>query len=299
MTAVAAKPNLMKWIRGHPFVQGLLLVGPTATWLLLFMVAPMVLVLLYSFWTYQLGGVMERTLTLENYARFFSQPVYARILWHSISVGLQTTVLSLILSYPTAYYLARRPSGSHLLIFLILVPFWTSYLIRIFSWMLILMERGVLNSVLLGLGITQGPIRLLFTPLAVVIGMTYSALPFMILPIYSVLRGISPDLVQAAKTLGANDLQAFVEVTLPLSMPGVMAGSVIVFIQGAGNFLAPAILGGTGADLMANVIANRFLEAFNWPFGSALSMIFLVAMLACLLLANKWAALESIYGPRK
>jgi ABC-type spermidine/putrescine transport system permease subunit I len=109
MTAVVAKPNLMKWMRRHPFVQGLLLVGPTATWLLLFLVAPMVLVLLYSFWTYQLGGVMERTLTLENYARFFSQPVYARILWHSISVGLQTTVLSLILSYPTAYYLARRP----------------------------------------------------------------------------------------------------------------------------------------------------------------------------------------------
>ncbi len=289
----------MKWMRGHPLVQGLLLVGPVATWLLLFLVVPMVLVLLYSFWTYRPGGVMERILTLENYARFFSQPVYARILWHSVSVGLQTTVLALILSYPTAYVLARRPSGSHLLIFLILVPFWTSYLIRIFSWMLILMERGVLNSVLLSLGITREPIRLLFTPLAVVIGMTYSALPFMILPIYSVLRGINPDLVQAAKTLGANDLQAFIEVTLPLSMPGVMAGSIIVFIQGAGNFLAPAILGGTGADLMANVIANRFLEAFNWPFGSALSMIFLMAMSACLLLANKWAALESIYGPRK
>jgi len=289
----------MQWLRGQPLVRGVLLVGPAATWLLLFLVVPFVLVLLYSFWTYRLGGVMEFTLTLENYARFFSQPVYSRILWHSFSVGLQTTALALALSYPTAYYLARRPSGSHILIFLILVPFWTSYLIRIFSWMLILMERGVLNSILLGLGITSQPIRLLFTPLAVVIGMTYSALPFMILPIYSVIRGINPDLVQAAKTLGANDLQAFVEVTLPLSMPGVMAGSVIVFIQGAGNFLAPAILGGTGADLMANVIANRFLDAFNWPFGSALSIIFLVAMMAFVLVVRKWAALESIYGPRK
>jgi spermidine/putrescine transport system permease protein len=256
------------------------------------------LVLIYSFWTYRVGGLMEHTFTLKNYARFLTQPVYGRILLRSFSVGLQSTALALILSYPTAYYLARRQSGRSTLIFLILVPFWTSYLIRIFSWMLILMERGVLNSILLGLGIVSEPIRLLFTPLAVVIGMTYSALPFMILPIYSVIRGIDPNLVQAAKTLGANDLQSFVEVTLPLSMPGVMAGSVIVFIQGAGNFLAPAILGGTGADLMANVIANRFLEAFNWPFGSALSIIFLAAMMVFLLLVNRWAAVERIYGPR-
>jgi len=299
MTTLTARPNVMQRLRTRPFLRGLVLVGPAATWLFLFLAVPLVLVLVYSFWTYRPGGIMEHTFTLENYARFLSQPVYGRILWRSFSVGLQTTVLALLLSYPTAYYLARRPSGSHLLIFLILVPFWTSYLIRIFSWMLILMERGVLNSVLLGLGIISQPVRLLFTPLAVVVGMTYSALPFMILPIYSVLKGINPDLIQAAKTLGANELQAFVEVTLPLSMPGVLAGSVMVFIQGAGNFLAPAILGGTGADLMANVIANRFIEAFNWPFGSALSMVFLVVMLVFLLLINKWAALESIYGPNK
>ncbi len=299
MTTVTACHSVMQRLRARPFLRGLVLVGPAATWLFLFLAVPLVLVLVYSFWTYRPGGVMEPTLTLENYARFLSQPVYGRILWRSFSVGLQTTVLALLLSYPTAYYLARRSSGSHLLIFLILVPFWTSYLIRIFSWMLILMERGVLNSILLGLGIISQPVRLLFTPLAVVVGMTYSALPFMILPIYSVLKGINPDLIQAAKTLGANELEAFVEVTLPLSMPGVMAGSVMVFIQGAGNFLAPAILGGTGADLMANVIANRFIEAFNWPFGSALSMVFLVAMLVFLLLVNKWAALDSFYGPKK
>lgn len=289
----------MRWLQGRPFLRGFVLVGPAGIWLLLFMVVPLALVLTYSFCTYRPGGEMEWVFTLENYARFMSQPVYGRILVNSFSVGLQTTLLALLVSYPTAYYLARRPSGSNFLIFLIIVPFWTSYLIRIFSWMLILMERGVLNSVLLGLGIISQPVRLLFTPLAVVLGMTYSALPFMILPIYSVLRGIHPDLVQAAKTLGANDWQAFLEVTLPLSMPGVMAGAVMVFIQGAGNFLAPAILGGTGADLMANVIANRFIEAFNWPFGSALSMVFLVVMLFFLLLVHKWTALESIYGPRK
>jgi spermidine/putrescine transport system permease protein len=165
--------------------------------------------------------------------------------------------------------------------------------------MLILMERGVLNTVLLELGIIHEPLHLLFTSFAVMIGITYSALPFMILPLYSVLSGIDRDLVPAAKMLGANDLQAFVEVTLPLSMPGVMAGGVIVFIEGAGNFLAPAILGGSGTDLMANVIANRFLDAFNWPFGSALSVIFLTTMILFLFMISRFVALEDIYGPRK
>jgi spermidine/putrescine transport system permease protein len=291
--------GLAIWLRRRPTLQGVMLVGPAGVWLLLFLVLPLLLVLLYSFWTHKPGGVVELTLTLENYVRFFDRGIYRQILLRSFVAGLQTTALALILSYPTAYYLARRRSGSTTLIFLILVPFWTSYLIRIFSWMLILMERGVFNSVLMGLGIISQPARLLFTPFAVIIGMTYSALPFMILPIYAVLRGIDPDLVQAAKTLGANDRQAFVEVTLPLSMPGVMAGSVIVFIQGAGNFLAPAILGGAGADLMANVIANRFLETFNWPFGSALSIVFLVSMLLFLLIVSKYVAVENIYGPRK
>ncbi len=296
---IAERRGFIHWVQRRPFLKGFFLIGPASAWLFFFLALPLVLVLVYSLWTYRPGGLMEKTFTVENYFRFLSQPVYGRILLRSFSVGLQTTMLALVLSYPTAYYLARRPSGGSLLIFLILVPFWTSYLIRIFSWMLILMERGVLNSVLMSLGIISQPVRLLFTPFAVVIGMTYSALPFMILPIYSVIKGIDPDLVQASKTLGANDLHSFLEVTLPLSMPGVMAGSVIVFIQGAGNFLAPAILGGTGADLMANVIANRFLEAFNWPFGSALSVVFLIAMMLFLLLVNRWAAVERIYGPRK
>jgi spermidine/putrescine transport system permease protein len=299
MDALSPKPAGVHWLRGCPALQGILLMGPAAAWLILFLLIPLIMVLVYSFFTYKPGGIMAPDFTLENYARFFSQPIYGRILLHSFSAGIQTTAFALLISYPAAYYLARRPSGSSFLIFLILVPFWTSYLIRIFSWMLILMERGVLNSILLELGIIQQPIRLLFTPFAVVLGMTYSAIPFMILPIYSVLRGIPSELVPAAKTLGANELQAFFEITLPLSMPGVVAGSIMVFIQGAGNFLAPAILGGTGADLMANVIANRFIEAFNWPLGSALSLIFLISMLLVLLIANKWAAVESIYGPGK
>jgi spermidine/putrescine transport system permease protein len=286
-------------LRSHPALKGLLFVSPTALWLILFLAMPLALVVIYSFFTYGTGGEILRAFTLDNYLRFFRVPVYSKILWRSFLVGVETTLIALILGYPTAYFLANRKSGSSFLIFLIMVPFWTSYLIRIYSWMLILMERGVINYILINLGIFQEPAQLLFTPFAVIIGMSYSAIPFMILPIYAVLRGIDFSLVEAAKTLGASDWQALLEVTLPLSLPGVVAGSIIVFIQGAGNFLAPAILGGSGDALMANVIANRFLEAFNWPLGSALAVIFLVVMIFFLLLVNKYVAVEEIYGPAR
>ena len=182
-TAARPKTGIMGYLRGRPSLQGILLVGPAAIWLFLFLFLPLALVLLNSFWTHGLGGTIIRTFTIENYGRFFTRGVYSRILLRSFSAGLQTTAFALVLGYPTAYYLANRRSGSNVLIFLILVPFWTSYLIRIYSWMLILMERGVINYLLLNLGLASEPARLLFTPFAVVIGMTYSALPFMILPI--------------------------------------------------------------------------------------------------------------------
>ncbi|MCZ7572933.1 MAG: ABC transporter permease [Ardenticatenaceae bacterium] len=291
--------GLVTGLRQRPALQGVFLVGPTAIWLLLFLGLPLLVVLLYSFWVHEPGGGVQRTFTLENYAHFFTRRVYGQILLRSFRVGLETAILTLLLAYPTAYYLAERRSGNSTLILLILVPFWTSYLIRLFSWMLILMERGVANGVLLWLGAIDEPLRLLFTPLAVVIGLVYSNIPFAILPIYAVLRSIDRELVSAAKMLGANDLQAFVEVTLPLSMPGIITALVITFISGAGSFLAPAILGGKGADLMSNVIANRFLETFDWPFGSALAIILLVSMLLFLAIVNKHVALEDIYGPAK
>ena len=297
-TEARPRQSLLGFLKRHPTLQGLVLVSPAVLWLLLFLMLPLFLVLLYSWWTHGTGGTIIRVFTFENYSRFFTRSIYSRILFRSFLAGLQTSALALVLGYPTAYYLANNRSHGNMLIFLIMVPFWTSYLIRIYSWMLILMERGVINYVLLNLGLVSEPLRLLFTPFAVIIGMTYSALPFTILPIYAVLSGIDRDLVEAAKTLGANSWQAFLEVTFPLSLPGVMAGGIIVFIQGAGNFLAPAILGGTGADLMANVIANRFLETFNWPFGSALAMVFLAVMAIFLLLVNKYVALEEIYGPK-
>ncbi|GMR09503.1 MAG: spermidine/putrescine ABC transporter permease PotB [Anaerolineae bacterium] len=300
MNAAAKLPrNFMSWLRRRPAMQGIFLAAPTGIWLFLFLGLPLILVLLYSFWIHVPGELVERRFTLENYERFLTRPIYGRILLRSFRVGLETAILSLILAYPTAYYLAKRRSGSTMLIFLILVPFWTSYLIRLFSWMLILMEQGVANGILLSLGIISEPLRLLFTPFAVVIGLIYSALPFTILPIYAVLRGIDPELVPAAKMLGATDFQSFLEVTLPLSVPGIMTALIITFISGAGSFLAPAILGGKGADLMSNVIVNRFLEAFDWPFGSALGIVLLVTTIVLLMIVSKYVALDKIYGPGK
>lgn len=297
MNRSAGRPSrAWQLLRRTPAVQGMALAGPASLWLLLFLGIPLVLVLLHSFWVNVPGEPVQQTFTLENYTRILTRPIYVRVLVRSFRVGLEVAVLAIILAYPTAYYLATRRSSSATLIFLILVPFWTSYLIRIFSWMLILMERGVANGVLLGLGAIDEPLRLLFTPLAVLIGLIYSALPFTILPIYAVLRGIDSELVPAAKMLGANDLQAFVEVTLPLSLPGIMTAFIINFIIGAGSFLAPAILGGTGADLMSNVIVNRFLQAFDWPFGSALSMVLLATTVLLLWIVSRYVALEKIYG---
>lgn len=298
MSAEIKRPTgFIIWLRQQPGLPGVFLVGPAVTWLFLFLGLPLIMVVLYSFWVHEPGGGLVRTFTLENYIRFLTRPIYGRILLRSFRAGVETVIVVLVLSYPTAYYLANRRSDSTTLIILILVPFWTSYLVRLFSWMLILMEGGVVNGALLKLGILDEPLRLLFTPFAVVIGIVYSALPFAILPIYAVLKGIDPDLVPAAKMLGAKDLQAFVEVTLPLSMPGVMAASVITFLHGVNSFLAPAILGGTGQDLMSNVIVKRFLLDFNWPFGSALAIVLLVTMIVFLALVSRYVALEDIYGP--
>jgi len=300
MIAEIKRPKgFMVWLRRRPNLPGVFLVGPAATWLLLFLGLPLIMVVLYSFWGHESGGGVDRTFTLENYARFLTRPVYRRILLRSFRSGVEAVIVVLALAYPTAYYLANRRSDSTTLIILILVPFWTSYLVRLLCWMLILMESGVANGVLLGLGLLSEPLRLLFTPLAVIIGIIYSALPFAILPIYAVLKGIDRDLVPAAKMLGAKDLQAFVEVTLPLSMPGVMAASVITFLFGVNSFLAPAVLGGAGQDLMSNVIVKRFLLDFNWPFGSALAIVLLVTMILFLAIVSKYVALEDIYGTGK
>jgi spermidine/putrescine transport system permease protein len=206
--------------------------------------------------------------------------VYARILAYSLAVGLGTTIITMLLGYPLAYYIARSPAKQRsLLLFLILVPFWTNFVIRIYAWIMLLRGGGLLDSFLQWIGVTGEPLGLLYTPTAVMIGMVYEFLPFMVLPLYTSLEKIESALLEAAADLGAPPWRAFLRVTLPLSIPGMIAGTILVFIPAMGMFVVPDLMGGAKTLLIGNVIRNQFLTARDWPFGSAASMILMLMTL--------------------
>jgi spermidine/putrescine transport system permease protein len=214
--------------------------------------------------------------TFDNYVSLFN-PVYGQIMVFSLLVGLGTTVFCLLIGYPMAYYIARAPARKRsLLLFLILLPFWTNFIIRIFAWMMILRSGGLLDSVLMSLHITKAPLNLLYTPTAVMIGMVYEFLPFMVLPLYTSLEKVDNSLLEAAADLGAPPWKAFLRVTLPLSVPGMIAGTILTFIPAMGMFVVPDILGGAKTILIGNVIRNQFLTARNWPLGAAFSMVLML-----------------------
>jgi spermidine/putrescine transport system permease protein len=213
---------------------------------------------------------------LTNYVRLFD-PLYGKILGFSLAVGLGTTILCLLIGYPMAYYIARAPARQRsLLLFLILLPFWTNFIIRIYAWMMILRSGGLLDTFLQWAHITREPLGLLYTPTAVMIGMVYEFLPFMVLPLYTSLEKVEQALLEAAADLGAPPWRAFLRVTLPLSVPGMIAGTILTFIPAMGMFVVPDLLGGAKTILIGNVIRNQFLTARDWPFGAAASMILML-----------------------
>jgi spermidine/putrescine transport system permease protein len=219
-------------------------------------------------------------LTLENYQRFFSDALYAELFLKSFWYALITTLLCLAIAFPLALLIARSPkSHRDLLVLLVILPFWSNFLIRVYAWMIILGPQSVFagsfNAFLHLLGI--GPVRLLFTPFAVVVGLVYVHLPFMVLPLYANLEKHDPALLDAAQDLGANGWQRFWRVTFPLSLPGVFAGAALVFIPAFGIFAIPDLLGGTSGIMIGNVIKQQFLDTRDWPFGSVLSMVLTAA----------------------
>jgi spermidine/putrescine transport system permease protein len=222
-------------------------------------------------------------LTLENYQRFFSDTLYAQLFLKSFGYAVITTVVCLLTGYPLAMLIARSPKRHRdLLVLLVILPFWSNFLIRVYAWMIILGPQSVfvtgLNSLLAGLGLE--PVRLLFTPFAVVVGLVYVHLPFMVLPLYANLEKHDPALLDAAQDLGANAWRRFWRVTFPLSLPGVFAGGALVFIPAFGIFAIPDILGGTTGIMIGNVIKQQFLDTRDWPFGSVLSMVLTLAAVA-------------------
>lgn len=276
---VKANTPMLRAIRERPGLQGHILIAPTLFWLILFLLVPLALIVVISFGARGVYGNVVYTFKLDNYARLFSSE-YAGILWDSIWIALLTTVFCLLAGYPLAYYIARaRRVRRSLLMFLVLVPFWTNFLIRIYAWMIILRGEGVLGTILGALGQRQGAGEWLFeqvqlyTPGAVLIGMVYEFIPFMILPLYTSLEKLEPALLEAAADLGARPWRAFLRVTLPLSLPGIIAGSILVFIPAMGMFVVPDLMGGAKTVLVGNLIRNQFFTARDWPFGSAASML--------------------------
>jgi spermidine/putrescine transport system permease protein len=260
-----------------------LLLSPLLLWVAAFVVAPTLIMLAYSFCKRgTLGGVVWE-FTLANYAAVLD-PTYLRILVRSVVFAGITTGACLAIGYPVAYYIGRTAEKwRNLLIMLVMIPFWTSFLIRTYAWLTILKSEGLLNSLLLQVGMISAPFDMLYTPGAVILGLVYTFLPFMILPIYTSVEKLDNALVEAAFDLGAAPGRAFAKVIVPMTWPGITAGVLLVFVPALGLYAVNDILGGGKVDMIGNIIENQFKgTARNWPFGAALGMTLVVAFSAAL-----------------
>jgi spermidine/putrescine transport system permease protein len=288
---------MLKRLRESKSAQGTFLALPTTVWLFVLLIIPLFLTMIVSFGRRSPDGNVIYTFTLDNYTRLFGystncpngqascfDPLYVNILVRSLSLALNTTVLVIALAYPLAYFIARaHPKQRNLFLFMVLIPLWTNFVIRVYAWMMLLRKEGAINLIIGWLAhflhIPFTPFEMLYTPGAVLVGMVYEFLPFMILPIYTSLEKIDLSLYEAAADLGANTIKKFLRVTLPLSMPGVVAGTILVFIPVMGTFIVSDILGGRQVILVGNLIQRQFLDARDPTFGSAASLILMVMTL--------------------
>lgn len=257
------------------------------TWLFIFALTPFCLIVTASFLSHSEGSLIQGPLTLDNYAQL-GQNIYLRIFEKSFMVAGTSTLFCLLLGYPFAFLLARAQSRwKNLLLLLVIIPFWTSSLIRSYALIAMIKAKGILNTMLIAIGIIHTPLPILFTNTAVMIGLVYNLLPFMILPIMTNIERLDNRLIDAARDLGANKFTTFRKVIIPLTMPGIVAGCILVFLPAMTLFYIPDILGGAKSILMGNLIQNQFLIAENWPMGSAVSTL-LTIVLASLIVIHQW-----------
>lgn len=288
---------MLQRLREDKALQGTVLVIPVLIFMVGLLIIPLILTTIISFGERSPDGGVIYTFTLDNYIRLIGinfscesgavvcfDTLYIDILSRSLSLAFNSTLLVILLAYPLAYFIARAPlKRRNTLLFLVLVPLWTNFVIRVYAWMMLLRTQGVINGVLGGLagllGLDFVPLEMLYTPGAVLVGMVYEFLPFMILPIYTSLEKIDNSLYEAAADLGANAARTFFRVTLPLSMPGVVAGTILVFIPVMGTFIVSDLLGGRQVILVGNLIQRQFLDARDPTFGSAASLILMIMTL--------------------
>ena len=285
--------------RGSRSASGerLVLTGPGLLYLTVFMAVPLLLVLVYAFFQRgRFGGVVWR-FTLDNFGRALDQ-VYLSVLSNSLVIAGLTTLLALLLGYPAAYAIAKLPATWRTVaLILVVLPFWTNFLIRTYAWIVLLNSEGPLNKGLLGLGVIDEPLGLLYTPGAVVAGLLYAYLPLMILPLYASLQQLDPSLREAAANLGATPWRTFRDVTFPLTLPGVITGCLFVFVPSLGNFVVPELLGGGKTVMVGNLIRDQFLKARDWPFGATLALA-VIAFLVVLFMLQAFASRRVTGGGR-
>ncbi|ROQ87695.1 spermidine/putrescine ABC transporter permease PotB [Vibrio crassostreae] len=247
-------------------------------WLVLFVMIPNIMIIGTSFLTRDEANLIEMTFTLDNYVRL-ADPLYFKVLMHSFYMAIVATLLCLIIGYPFAYIVAKIPAKWRpIMLFLVIVPFWTNSLIRTYGLKIVLGTQGVLNKSLLALDIIDKPLRIMYSETAVMIGLVYILLPFMILPLYSAIEKLDDTYLEAAKDLGANKLQTLLKVVLPLTMPGIIGGCLLVLLPALGMFYISDLLGGAKNLLIGNVIKSQVLNARDWPFGAATSIALTMAM---------------------
>lgn len=275
------------------------LMAPGLLWLAGLMVVPCLLVLALAFFRRGIYGGIDYTWTLENF-RLVADPLYAGIFLRSVRIALTATALALLIGYPAAYAIAAaRPHRQPLLLFLAILPFWSNYLIRTYAWIVMLNREGLFTQALRWAGYSGEPPSLLYTEGAVIVGLVYNYLPFVILAAYAPLSRMNKELREASRDLGASAWTTFRRVTLPLTLPGIAAGAVFVFVLSIGNFVTPALLGGGRFQMIGNLVYDQFLIANDWPFGAALASALIAVMLLLLWVQASAAERAAGHAPRE
>lgn len=263
--------------KSRNLLQNLVISG-TVGWLVLFVFLPNLMIIGTSFLTRDDANLVQMVFTLDNYTRLFD-PLYGQVMLHSLNMAAIATLCCLLLGYPFAFFLACLPQRVRpLLLFLLIVPFWTNSLIRIYGLKLFLSTRGYLNEFLMWAGIIDTPLRIMYTSGAVVLGLVYILLPFMVMPLYSSLEKLDKSCLEAARDLGASKLQTFIRIIIPLTMPGIIAGCLLVLLPAMGLFYVADLMGGAKNLLIGNVIKSQFLNIRDWPFGAATSICLTLVM---------------------
>jgi len=304
-------PNIGKLVAGSLSIRGVnrILLGLPYAWLLLFFLAPFALVFKISLSEIALAAppyhpwfdwaddaVQRIRITVENYLFVFQDRLYLYTYWNSVRTAALSTVLVLFIGYPMAYFIARAPRRRQgLLLMLVIIPFWTSFLLRVYALTGLLNTHGLINQGLQWLGLIDRPLQMMYTSFAVYLGIVYSYLPFMILPLYASLEKLDGSLLDAASDLGAGPVRSFIDVTLPLSLPGIIAGCMLVFIPAMGEFVIPSLLGGADSPMIGRVLYEEFFLNRDWPLSSAIAVVLLVLLLLPIAVLRRYQDREA--GP--